>query len=118
MRSQPWLKALATDDDDPDRNERFMTETDVDGVPVRVVELTGAAGTVYITHPWVLHSLAPNTRKTPRLMRSFPIRQNGTTTDASLSRTEYGSATHGTLCAQRSRGRPNWRHSNPVQEFS
>ena len=90
MRSQPWLKALATDDDDPDRNERFMTETDVDGVPVRVVELTGAAGTVYITHPWVLHSLAPNTRKTPRLMRSFPIRQNGATTDASLSRTEYG----------------------------
>ena len=86
MQSQPWLKALATDDDDPDRNERFMTETDVDGVPVHVVELTGAAGTVYITHPWVLHSLAPNTRETPRLMRSFPIRQERRTTSRTHGR--------------------------------
>ena len=76
MKSDPWLKALGMDDDDPDRNARFMSETDVDGYPVRVVELTGAAGTVYLTHPWVLHSASANVTKRPRLMRSFVVHRN------------------------------------------
>lgn len=74
MRSHPWLKSLATTDDDPERNERFMaSDVDVDGLPARVIECTGRAGDVYITHPWVMHSIAPNAGTTPRLMRSMAI---------------------------------------------
>jgi hypothetical protein len=43
MDHDPWLRALSrADDPDPDRNERFMSaDHDADGIPVRVVELTG-----------------------------------------------------------------------------
>ena len=74
MRSHPWLHALSHDRGEPDRNERFMTETDVDGLPARVVELTGVPGDVFITHPWVFHSIAVNARDAPRMMRSGAIR--------------------------------------------
>ena len=53
---------------------RFLTETDVDGLPARVVELTGVPGDVFITHAWVFHSIAANARQTPRMMRSGAIR--------------------------------------------
>jgi hypothetical protein len=74
LRSHPWLKALSSEDDDPGRNARFMAaEADVDGIPAQVVECTGNAGDVYITHPWVMHCIAPNVRSTPRFMRSFGV---------------------------------------------
>ena len=74
MRSHPWLKALCTADDDPDRNARFMAaETDIDGIPARVVECTGRAGDVYVTHPWVMHAIAPNASDQPRFMRSMAV---------------------------------------------
>ena len=76
MRSHPWLKELAADDGDPDRNRRFMDEdVDVDGLPARVVELTGAPGDVFITHPWVFHSIAVNASAVPRLMRTMAVRR-------------------------------------------
>jgi hypothetical protein len=76
LRSHPWLHALARDNGDPDRNERFMAaDTDVDGVAVRVIECTGRAGDVYITHPWVFHTIAANAQRRPRLMRSFAVRR-------------------------------------------
>ena len=72
VKQDPWFRALAqTDDSDPDRNARFMaSDHDDDGIPVRVVELTGAPGDVVITHPWTLHHAAPNRASYPRLMRS------------------------------------------------
>ena len=74
LRSHPWLKALATEDSDNERNARFMSsEVDIDGLPARVVELTGCAGDVYLTHGWVFHSIAPNATSLPRLMRSVAI---------------------------------------------
>ena len=74
LNSHPWLQALTRDDGDPDRNERFMvTGTDIDGVKLRVVECTGKSGDVYLTHPWVFHSIAGNASHRPRLMRSFAI---------------------------------------------
>jgi hypothetical protein len=74
MRSHSWLRALATDDGAPDRNSRFMdADTDVDGLPARVVECTGRPGDVYLTHPWVMHCIAPNARTHPRFMRSMAI---------------------------------------------
>jgi ectoine hydroxylase-related dioxygenase (phytanoyl-CoA dioxygenase family) len=70
----PWLRALATPDDDADRTARFMErDGDVDGIPARVVELTGAAGDVVITHPWTLHHAAVNAGDYPRLMRGQSV---------------------------------------------
>lgn len=71
MQHDPWLRALArADDPDPDRNERFMAaDHDADGVPVRVVELTGHPGEVVIAHPWILHHAASNVTSYPRMMR-------------------------------------------------
>jgi hypothetical protein len=76
LDSHPWLRELATDDGDPQRNARFMAETDVDGIPARVVELTGRAGDVFITHGWVFHSIAVNATDHPRLMRSVAVRRH------------------------------------------
>lgn len=73
LASHPWFLHL-TSEDRPSTTD-LMTETDLDGIPVRVVELTGQAGDVYLTHPWVLHSIAPNASDTPRMMRSRMIWQ-------------------------------------------
>jgi hypothetical protein len=74
LRSHPWLRSLTVDDGDPHRNARLMGEgAGVDGLPVRVVECTGQAGDLYITHPWVMHSIATNTSTDPRFMRSLAI---------------------------------------------
>jgi ectoine hydroxylase-related dioxygenase (phytanoyl-CoA dioxygenase family) len=66
LRSDPWFRDLTS----ADRSTDPMLEADLDGLPVRVVELTGRAGDVYITHPWILHSIATNANDTPRMMRS------------------------------------------------
>ena len=74
MRSHPWLKALINDDSDPQRNARSMaTGVEIDSVTLRVVELTGEPGDVFVTHPWVMHAVAPNVTNTPRMMRSVPV---------------------------------------------
>lgn len=76
LRSHPWLRQLTRDDGSPDRNERLLdVEVDVDGLPARVVELTGPPGDVFITHAWVFHTIAPNARPTPRFMRSVAVRE-------------------------------------------
>ena len=64
LRSDPWFRNLTS------AGERSVEPGDVDGLPVRVVELTGRAGDVYLTHPWILHSIAPNASDSPRMMRS------------------------------------------------
>jgi hypothetical protein len=74
LDSHPWLRALTRDDGEPDRNERFThTGGVVDGVALHVVECTGRAGDVYVTHPWVFHSIATNATVRPRLMRSVGV---------------------------------------------
>jgi hypothetical protein len=74
LNSHPWLKALTRDDGDPDRNQKFMgAGTEIDGQELRVVECTGKAGDVYVTHPWVFHTIAANASDRPRLMRSFAV---------------------------------------------
>ena len=40
----------------------------VDGVPLEVVELTGAPGDVWLMDLWVLHTRCPNESAEPRLM--------------------------------------------------
>jgi hypothetical protein len=74
LNSDPWLKALSRDDGDPARNDTFMgAPTEIAGQELRVVECTGRSGDVYVTHPWVFHSIAANASMRPRLMRSFAV---------------------------------------------
>ena len=44
-------------------------ETIVEGVPLRVVELTGEPGDMVFCHPVMLHCGAPNHGTRPRFMR-------------------------------------------------
>jgi hypothetical protein len=70
-RSDPWLAALTGEAPGPaDRISAFMREGgEVDGVPVRVVELTGEPGDMFVCDPLILHCVAPNCGETPRMMR-------------------------------------------------
>lgn len=70
-RSHPWLMALTGQAPSPaDRIGAFMTgETIVDGVSLRVVELTGEPGDMVFCHPVMVHCAAPNRGLRPRFMR-------------------------------------------------
>lgn len=81
LRRDPWFRELMSGRKasaaGPDRGT-FLTETGtVDGVPVRVVELTGEPGDVCFTDLRLLHTLAPNPGPRPRLM----VTQRFTCTD-------------------------------------
>jgi hypothetical protein len=53
-----------------DRIAVFMdSETVVDGVPLRVVELTGEPGDMVFCNPVMVHCVAPNRGTRPRFMR-------------------------------------------------
>jgi hypothetical protein len=70
-RCHPWLMALTGQAPSPaDRIAAFMdTETIVEGVPLRVVELTGEPGDMVFCHPAMVHCRAPNSGTQPRFMR-------------------------------------------------
>ena len=71
MGRHPWLAELARPGTEPSRTRRFMDhDTDVNRITARVVELTGQAGDVALSHPWVVHHVAPNTSERPRFMRA------------------------------------------------
>jgi hypothetical protein len=70
----PGLRELVSPDGSSERVEKFIdAEERIEGVPVRVAELTGTAGDVLLTHPWLVHCRAPNCADTPRFMRSKSI---------------------------------------------
>ncbi len=76
LQSHPWLRSLSKNTDELDAAARismFTNESDVDGLPARVVETTGEPGDVWITHPWVFHSIAVNADVVPRMQRSAAI---------------------------------------------
>jgi hypothetical protein len=70
-RLHPWLMALTGQAPSPaDRISAFMDgETIVEGVPLRVVELTGQPGDMVFCHPAMVHCRAPNRGTHPRFMR-------------------------------------------------
>lgn len=72
----PWFTELSDTKAPPadDRVTRFMdTDTEVDGVPVRVEELTGRAGEAILCHPWLVHCGSPNTGDEPRMTRACRV---------------------------------------------
>jgi hypothetical protein len=46
---------------------------EVDGIPLQVVENTGAAGDVILLHPLTLHVAAPNNGDAPRFLLSGAV---------------------------------------------
>ena len=78
MRAHPWVKALCSRDETADRIERFMNlGTTVDGTELRVVEMTGEPGDIYLAHPRILHAHTTNCAAAPRIVLSSFIYRNG-----------------------------------------
>jgi hypothetical protein len=67
LRRKPYFTTLM-DRQAPDRAGLLGQLAEVDGVPVEVVELTGRPGDVYLTDLRLLHTLAPNASRVPRIM--------------------------------------------------
>jgi hypothetical protein len=70
MKQDPWLDRVRRGG--PDRDLVGATHV-VDGIPLRVVELTGKPGDVVLTHLHVFHSASPNTSARPRQMLGVGI---------------------------------------------
>lgn len=70
-RAHPWLMTLTGKAPSPsDRIAAFMEAgAEFDGVPLRVVELTGEPGDMVFCHPTIVHCIAPNAGDQPRFMR-------------------------------------------------
>jgi phytanoyl-CoA dioxygenase PhyH len=74
MRRDAWLRDLWSKGGDDDRIQRFMVEgRTIDGAAVRVLELTGAPGDLFLMHPWTFHAPSPNCGSTPRMMISHSV---------------------------------------------
>jgi hypothetical protein len=64
-----WFADLMRPDPDRNRTARYMdAPTEVRGVPMRVEEMTGEPGDVWLMHPAALHAPAPNALAAPRLV--------------------------------------------------
>jgi hypothetical protein len=70
--SHPWLAELTGKAPGTvERTGRFMeTTADIDDIPVRVLELTGAPGDAILCHPSMVHAVSPNRADVPRFMRA------------------------------------------------
>jgi ectoine hydroxylase-related dioxygenase (phytanoyl-CoA dioxygenase family) len=74
LRAHPYLGSLQSAADAAQRIARFMGAVEDDGgIPLQVVELSGAAGDVFLLHPLTLHAAAPNAGPAPRFMLSGGI---------------------------------------------
>ena len=86
LATHPWLRELwepgGGDNGGSDRIQRYMNDgTVLDGVPLRVVELTGDPGDVILMHCDTFHAAAPNRLAEPRMMLTGmiePVRREPT----------------------------------------
>jgi hypothetical protein len=77
LAAHPWLRGLWEPGDDGDRVQRYMNDrTIIDGVPLRVVELTGEPGDVILMHSDSFHAAAPNRLTEPRMMLTEMVSPN------------------------------------------
>ncbi len=74
----PWLSDLWSPKRDAtfDRRERYLAGTELDGIPVRMVELTGEPGDAFMMRADMFHTPAPNTLDEPRMMLLRPCPLN------------------------------------------
>lgn len=78
-KSNPWLAELCGHKTRPSgRIEHFMdTPTEVNGIPLRVIEMTGEPGDAILCHPLFWHAGAPNVNDYPRFMRTRDVHVKG-----------------------------------------
>jgi len=78
IRDYPWVKGLCSFDEKVDRVQQFVKSGAVIGdVNVRVIEMTGETGDVFMTHPLMLHAGSTNCAKDPRLVLSSYVYRAG-----------------------------------------
>lgn len=78
LQTHPYIRDLHTPGDRDQRVDRFMERAEVlGGIPLQVVETTGAAGDVILAHPLTLHVAAPNNAEEPRFLLSGGITTDG-----------------------------------------
>jgi hypothetical protein len=71
LQAHPYVRDLHTPGGRKERMVRFMGNVEeADGIPLQVVENTGAAGDVILIHPLTLHVAAPNSGSEPRFLLS------------------------------------------------
>jgi hypothetical protein len=65
----PWLRELWSDGSNAQRIERLVARTsEHEDVPLRVLEMTGEPGDVYLMHIWTLHAGSMNSSERMRMM--------------------------------------------------
>ncbi len=71
-RRHPWFRALNRPGGD--RLQQFMIDgEEIDGVTVRVIELTGEPGDVVAMMPWTMHNFSMNIAAQPRFMVTHTV---------------------------------------------
>lgn len=74
LQGHPYIRDLHAAGDPEARIARFLDRVEeVDGVPLQVIENSGAAGDVLLLHPLLLHVAALNTGSAPRFLLSGSI---------------------------------------------
>ena len=75
MKQDPWLQQLGRGGtaSDPAR-DHLDTPHEVEGIPMRAIELTGRPGDAVITHRHVFHTGALNVRSVPSQMLGHGVR--------------------------------------------
>jgi len=75
-QADPWFETLVSPGSPAERIDTLMNRgTDVDGIPVQVVELTGNPGDVILLDPRCLHSVSVNTSGLPREVLRLDFRR-------------------------------------------
>lgn len=78
IRSYSWVRALCSPYEGADRIRRFMdSSTRVKRAELRVVEMTGEPGDVFLVHPLILHAPSTNCAGVPRMVLSTFAYRNG-----------------------------------------
>lgn len=78
IRRSSWVRDLCSRSGAAGRIERFMERSEVSNdVELRVVEMTGEPGDVWLTHPMLLHAPARNCASVPRLVLSSIVYRSG-----------------------------------------
>jgi ectoine hydroxylase-related dioxygenase (phytanoyl-CoA dioxygenase family) len=68
-RDVPWLREVWSVRPGEDRIARFLgVRQEHEGVGLRVVEMTGEPGDVFVMHPWMLHAPSLNASARARVM--------------------------------------------------
>jgi Phytanoyl-CoA dioxygenase (PhyH) len=78
IKGSPWMRDLCSLDPAIDRKRRFMDgAAKVDGVEVRVVEVTGDPGDVILMHPLAMHAASRNCAAVPRIVLNTTVYRSG-----------------------------------------